>query len=191
MTSPADILRHISRERLDAFARAHAPQPALATTDEQLVEALAKQAGHKILDLLAELGPEELQVVADATGHDPGDLVMLVAPPATRGDCEKGLRPCPYRTCRHNVHDGPEPVCALDVADEGGVIQDTIAEILGVTRQRVQQIEKQALERIQGRAKLFRLTDLIRRDKTPESGAKPSASRRTFVLEDPNVPREG
>lgn len=82
--------------------------------------------------------------------------------PATRGDCANVARPCPYVGCRHHlyldvtesgalkVEDG-EPwdmkhSCSLDVADEGGLTLDEVGQILGLTRERVRQIEERAAQ---------------------------------------------
>ena len=41
--------------------------------------------------------------------------------------------------------------CALDVADRGGVTLEEVGRIVGITRERVRQIEVMALERARGR----------------------------------------
>ena len=82
--------------------------------------------------------------------------------PRTRGDCAGGPRPCPWASCRFNLllevtpetgrivlqerelEDLPE-TCALDVADRGGLNQPDTAALLGVTRQRVDQLEKRGI----------------------------------------------
>jgi hypothetical protein len=80
----------------------------------------------------------------------------------------RGPRPCPFVACRHNlfldvldagaIHmnvAGREPgevpasaSCALDVAEDGGVVLDEIGKALGVTRERARQIEERALGRL-------------------------------------------
>jgi hypothetical protein len=76
-----------------------------------------------------------------------------------------GLRPCPWIGCRyHLIWETAEAAqmwrkenwdddrivdylmqmpetCVLDVADEGGVTLETVAQIMGITRERVRQIE--------------------------------------------------
>lgn len=79
--------------------------------------------------------------------------------PKTRGDCIQGMRPCPWVSCRHHLlidltvrgkltsnHGTDDPTtlaesCALDVADEGAASLDKIAAALGISRQRVNQLE--------------------------------------------------
>lgn len=74
--------------------------------------------------------------------------------PRTRGECLPGApfeaRPCPF-SCRYRL-DGPGESCALDVADRGGESAATIGALLGgLTRQRVEQIERVALARVRVR----------------------------------------
>ena len=72
--------------------------------------------------------------------------------PRTRGDCVDGPRPCPWRTCRYHLADmlrrASEESCALDVADRGGATLEELGEILGVTRERVRQLEAAALFKV-------------------------------------------
>jgi hypothetical protein len=87
--------------------------------------------------------------------------------PHTREECREAPRPCPHVSCRHhlyldvNPHTGtiklnfPElevwelgVSCALDVADLGGTAIEQVSELLNVTRERIRQIEAQALERL-------------------------------------------
>jgi hypothetical protein len=85
--------------------------------------------------------------------------------PKQRGDCVNGSRPCPYVGCKYNLyvdvkasgsltftHPRSEPwdaqhSCALDLAEEGGLCLADIARVLGVTRERVRQIEEAAMEK--------------------------------------------
>jgi len=86
--------------------------------------------------------------------------------PRTRAECppkqDDGTRPCPWVGCRHHLAvdidgrgrlkiyrphidptDWPMP-CALDHADRGGMTLEEIGELLGVSRERVRQIDEQA-----------------------------------------------
>jgi hypothetical protein len=93
--------------------------------------------------------------------------------PRTRQECEDGPRPCPLVGCPHNnylevIKKGkalrvaygerapedvpPEDSCDLDVAMEGGATLERVAMILGVTRERVRQLEVLALMEVRRHA---------------------------------------
>ena len=76
------------------------------------------------------------------------------------------LRPCPWVGCRYDLYgdftkvgtyriqrygasvaDLPE-TCALDVADRGGLTLEDVGRYLGCTRERVRQIERDALRKL-------------------------------------------
>lgn len=83
--------------------------------------------------------------------------------PRVRGECADGPRPCPFAGCRFHLYLDVTPAgslllnhpetevdqlaesCALDVAERGGVTMEAVGELLGVTRSRVEQIERRAL----------------------------------------------
>lgn len=93
--------------------------------------------------------------------------------PRTRADCAGGPRPCPWAGCKFHLllevtpetgrivlqerelEDLPE-TCALDVADRGGLNQPDTAALLGVTRQRVDQLEKRGIQTLTLRVHGFR-----------------------------------
>lgn len=105
--------------------------------------------------------------------------------PRTRGDCQEGLRPCPWVGCRHHLFLDVTPAgnvttnfpdleveqlvetCALDVADQGGETLEATGEVLNVTRERIRQIEVRALARLKRRGRRA-LRDFI-----PEGVLKP------------------
>jgi len=86
--------------------------------------------------------------------------------PKTRGDCKDGPRPCAYVSCSHHLYldvtdDGSlklnhphlEPwelreTCALDVADRGPITLEETGANLGLTRERVRQIEERSLRKL-------------------------------------------
>lgn len=92
--------------------------------------------------------------------------------PRTRGDCVGGPRPCIFYSCRHHLGlevnpdtghlkvafdpellDQAHETCSLDVADRAArgheVTLDEVGQLLGgVTRERVRQVEAQALRKI-------------------------------------------
>lgn len=83
--------------------------------------------------------------------------------PITRADCIDGIRPCPYVGCRHHLgldvresgsiaYSGAEETCSLDVADEGGLPLLEVGRIIGVTKERIRQIEREALWKLQAAA---------------------------------------
>jgi hypothetical protein len=87
--------------------------------------------------------------------------------PHTREECREAPRPCPHVSCRHHLYLDVNPQtgtiklnfpdlevwelgvsCALDVADLGGTAIEQISELLNVTRERIRQIEAQAIEKL-------------------------------------------
>jgi len=88
--------------------------------------------------------------------------------PRTRGDCIDEARPCPFVSCKYHLfldvlksgnvkinHPGLEVwelanTCALDIVDNNpdGLILDDIADLVSMTRERVRQIEIDALRRL-------------------------------------------
>jgi hypothetical protein len=85
--------------------------------------------------------------------------------PMKREDCLTGganaQRPCRWHSCRYHLSStttaGREiptepgvlnPTCALDVADRGEHSLEEVGEILGVTRERIRQIEAVALAKL-------------------------------------------
>lgn len=106
--------------------------------------------------------------------------------PRVRGDCADGPRPCPWAGCRHHLlldvtpagslqlnYPGQEveelaESCALDVAERGGVTLEAVADALGVVRERVRQIEEDALRKL--RKLNPRVLDALRLHLAPEHG---------------------
>jgi hypothetical protein len=108
----------------------------------------------------------------------PADMhALALARPRTRSDCEGGLRPCPFVSCKYNLYldiaepdarsmpgamapghiklnfpeAGPEAMgesCALDVAERGGITLEAIGGLLNLTRERARQIQEAAFQHI-------------------------------------------
>lgn len=91
--------------------------------------------------------------------------------PKTRGDCAGGERPCPWAGCVHHLfldvnpatgsikfnHPGRETEdlehsCALDLADQGVQTLDLVGQALGLTRERVRQIEERGARHLRDAA---------------------------------------
>jgi hypothetical protein len=78
--------------------------------------------------------------------------------PKTRADCVDGPRPCPWVSCRYhlwlnveshgrvrfNCGDMTGPSCVLDEAAKGPKTLTEVGEIMGVSKQRAEQIERSA-----------------------------------------------
>jgi len=111
-----------------------------------------------------------LSVLADHDVALDDDSFVASVRPKTRSDCADGPRPCPFISCRHHLYSAvnrsallrreyPEidalvESCTLDIANEGGVTLERVAEILGLTRERVRQLERKALRRVQKAVRL-------------------------------------
>jgi hypothetical protein len=95
----------------------------------------------------------------------------LAMRPRTRGDCENGLRPCPWVGCRHHLYldvaktgnltlhfpdlevEQLVETCSLDIAEHGGETLEFCGEVATVTRERIRQLEVRALLRIKRRGR--------------------------------------
>jgi|1185.fasta_scaffold105268_4 hypothetical protein len=76
--------------------------------------------------------------------------------PLKRGDCADVPRPCRYTDCRHHLASDPESMCSLDLADRGGMGVDETAKAMGVTRQRIDQIERVAVRKLNRKLREWR-----------------------------------
>ena len=86
--------------------------------------------------------------------------------PKTREECKNVPRPCPYVTCRYNLYldirgDGvlrinfpdrePEEMlasCSLDLAEDGPRTLDSVAGLMGMSKERARQIEASAMQKL-------------------------------------------
>jgi hypothetical protein len=94
--------------------------------------------------------------------------------PRTRGECEEGVRPCPFVSCKYHLYLDASRVngsiklnfpdlevgemqdsCTLDVADGGGATLERVGHLMNLTRERVRQVEQIALARVGAAAPLF------------------------------------
>lgn len=88
--------------------------------------------------------------------------------PRTRAECLDGPRPCPFVSCRHHLYldemqkgsikfnfptlepwEIPE-TCSLDIADRGGVTLQEAADVMGLTRERLRQLELELTAKMRG-----------------------------------------
>jgi hypothetical protein len=89
--------------------------------------------------------------------------------PRTRGDCVRGVRPCPFVGCSHHLYADVHPrtgnltlnfpdlapdelkdSCSLDLADRGRKTLGATARAMNLSRARVAQIEELALDKLAG-----------------------------------------
>lgn len=111
--------------------------------------------------------------------------------PLTRGDCQDQPRPCPWVSCSHHLyldvnpktgtlrfnfpHLQPEEMtesCVLDVADRDGQTLEAVGEIMGLTRERIRQIETTGLEAMAEARESSELSPPIERHASPLAGAQ-------------------
>jgi hypothetical protein len=109
---------------------------------------------------VARLAQSEVALAAERARALEDGLIR----PATRNDCAEALRPCPHVACRHHLYLDVNPEtgtiklnfpdlevweltdsCALDVAERGPTSLEDVSLLLNVTRERVRQIETQAI----------------------------------------------
>lgn len=101
---------------------------------------------------------------ASPATSEEGNVILLLHRPQTRGDCAGGIRPCPWVSCRHHLFlevdkrgrevrtnpvaddplDLPE-TCALDVAERDGINLEEVADLLGISRQRIDIVLERSL----------------------------------------------
>lgn len=121
-------------------------------------------------------------------------------PPKTRGDCANIPRPCPFTRCRHNLYSEhrdveledvpPARSCALDIADGGESTLEDIAQVFGLTRERVRQIEAKALKQIRERKMGRVLAELAPEGRTVDARRSHTPSRDADAPAGGNVPQE-
>jgi len=94
--------------------------------------------------------------------------------PTTRGECERGIRPCPFVGCKYHLYldvnaengslklnfpeqepDELTESCALDIADQGGITLEETGVHLNLTRERVRQVEERTLLKVRDAARVI------------------------------------
>ena len=107
-----------------------------------------------------------------AADDSPAAAGVVVEHPRHRLECVDGPRPCPLVGCFYNnylevrrrqdsnpeikiLHPGrlpedvpPDDSCTLDLADAGPHTLERVAEVYGLTRERIRQVEVSALKKI-------------------------------------------
>lgn len=98
------------------------------------------------------------------------DLAASTEPrPRTRAECRDGPRPCPWVGCKWHLYLDVNPAtgalklnfpdreldelvqtCALDVAERGEHVLETVGELTNLTRERVRLTEVRALLKLRG-----------------------------------------
>lgn len=104
------------------------------------------------------VGPRTLSAEAIEALGEPRDNGKRRLP-MTRAGCESGPRPCPLVSCRHHLYLDVSPTgsirlnfpdllpedmvisCSLDLADEGPLTLDQVAQVMNLTRERVRQLQ--------------------------------------------------
>lgn len=121
---------------------------AAGTRSRILLSDDADEAEAERASILAELPELEPEIVQGAATVAPPEPARGALPPRRRADCAGAARPCPWTRCRYHMgRDGPSNACVLDLADRGDMTLEEIGDVLGVTRERVRQIEGKALDR--------------------------------------------
>lgn len=124
---------------------------------------------------VARIAREEVKRAAERADELEHDLVR----PRRRQECIDGPRPCPHVACRHHLYLDVNPstgtiklnfpelevwelgdTCALDVAERGGTSLEDLSVLLNVTRERVRQIETQAMAKLASVGDLHELRQL-------------------------------
>jgi hypothetical protein len=123
-------------KRITDLQRQHTSSCGCAQTDDE---------GLALYDDEPDLSPQE---VSEILGNPPIDR------PTLRSQCRSGgplaVRPCPWASCIYRLPQFPgmSDSCALDVAERGRHTQVSIGRLLGLSKQRVDQIEKEALAKL-------------------------------------------
>jgi len=130
-----------------------------------------------------------------ARSREPIDGALFTDRPVERSKCVAGPRPCPYVGCRYHLYldvsrrtgsiklNFPDlevwelaVSCALDVADDGAATLEDVGAIMNVTRERIRQLEIDALARLAMLRDMRELRDLPETEESsPRSGRRNGA----------------
>lgn len=114
------------------------------------------------------------EMMREARRHErAGDTVEIMdyERPRNRSECVNGPRPCLFVSCKHHLYLDVNPetgsvklnfpekevweledTCALDIAERGGITLEEVGEILNLTRERIRQLEVDALKKLKDEA---------------------------------------
>ncbi|MCU1282450.1 MAG: hypothetical protein JWM53_5996 [bacterium] len=115
----------------------------------------------------------------------PVALPVIVDRPRTRAECIGGIRPCPWISCRHHLlvdvradgkltlnaeslEDLPQS-CSLDIADSTELSLKAVGKLLGVTRERVRQLETRAIKKLRESSEIIELGERMPARRLPSS----------------------
>jgi hypothetical protein len=111
-----------------------------------------------------------------------GDSVEIMEynRPRARSECVNGPRPCLFVSCKHHLFLDVNPetgsvklnfpdkevweleeTCALDIAERGGITLEEVGEILNLTRERIRQLEVDALKKMKDEGSKHELDEFV------------------------------
>jgi hypothetical protein len=133
----------------------------LSQSDAEAIAAQSESVGLGFLET-----PSNSNADGPTDDEDDAEVLRLLPRPTRRSQCEHGVRPCPWVSCRYNLYldvraDGilrlnfpdrePDEMtasCALDLAGDGPRTLDQVATLMGMSRERARQLEDQAMSQI-------------------------------------------
>lgn len=162
---------------LDKVREIRAARPELSA-DGPIVEPPAPLGGDRPMTIWRKEVRRQALAARLVPGMRQALLEAELQRPKIREHCRDGERPCPWLSCRWHLyleitpaggiklnHPGKdleelEETCALDVAERGGATLEKVGELLGLTRERIRQLETYALEAARRRQPIAQVLDL-------------------------------